>query len=168
MEALPLQLTIADPKGAYLTVTRRTSEWTLWIVALSCALHATEEYLTGWQRWAVETLDIRMPTFWFVFFNAVLVVAALVLARVGWKQPMLSLIIPGATLVNGVFFHILPTVLQNKISPGVYTAIFLYLPFSSWAFLGAWRDGVAKLSLAVAFLLGAVQMTAVVMVARWL
>ena len=26
---------------------RGTSEWTLWVVAVSCALHATEEYLTG-------------------------------------------------------------------------------------------------------------------------
>jgi hypothetical protein len=32
--------------------TETTSEWTLWMVAVSCALHVTEEYLTGWQEWA--------------------------------------------------------------------------------------------------------------------
>src|SRR5258708_888335 len=53
----------------------------------------------------------------------------------------LSLTIPAATLVNAIFFHILPTVVQHRISPGVYPATLLSLPFSSWAFVGAWRDG---------------------------
>ncbi len=31
---------------------KATNEWTLWVVAASCALHPIEEYFTGWQRWA--------------------------------------------------------------------------------------------------------------------
>lgn len=146
----------------------KTSEWTLWVVAASCALHATEEYFTGWQQWAPEALGISIPTSWFLFINAVLVVAAFSLARVGWSRPALSLIIPAATLVNAVFFHILPTVLQNQVSPGVYTATLLYVPFSSWAFWGASRDGVRKRSMVVAFIAGTSQMIAVVLSARWL
>ena len=57
-----------------------------------------------------------MPTQRFLVANAVLVVAALLLARVGWRRPVLSLVIPSATLVNAVFFHILPTIAQE---PGV-------------------------------------------------
>ena len=56
-----------------------TSEWTLW-VAVSCALHVAEEYLTGWQEWARQTLGIVMPTTRFLVANAVLVVVALLLA----------------------------------------------------------------------------------------
>ena len=147
---------------------KTTSEWTLWVVAASCALHVAEEYLTGWQQWARETLGIVMPTARFLFINAVLVVAAFFLARTGWRRPALSLVIPAATLVNAVFFHILPTVVQRRVSPGVYTAALLYVPFSSWAFLGAWRDGVPKRALAVALIAGTLMMLAVVLGARWL
>jgi hypothetical protein len=98
----------------------------------------------------------------------VLFVAALFLAGIGWRLPALSLTIPAATLVNAVFFHILPTVVQHRVSPGVYTATLLYLPFSSWAFVGAWRDGVPKRSLVVALLSGTLLMLAVVLAARWL
>jgi hypothetical protein len=146
---------------------RPTSEWTLWVVAVSCALHAIEEYFTGWQGWAKETLGITMPTARFIVANAVLVLAALFLAHVGWRRPALSLTIPAATLVNAIFFHILPTVAQHRASPGVYTATLLYMPFSSWAFLGAWRDGIPKRAMAVALVSGMLLMMAVVLSARW-
>jgi len=145
-----------------------TSEWTLWVVAVSCALHVTEEYLTGWQEWARHTLGIVMPTAPFLFINAVLVVAALLLARVGWRQPALSLVIPSATLVNAVFFHLLPTIVQGRVSPGVYTAALLYVPFSSWALVGAARDGVPRRVIATAFVTGTLLMASVVLGARWL
>ena len=150
-------------------VARKTNnEWTLWVVAASCALHVTEEYLAGWQGWALGTLGIVMPTIPFLLINAVLVVAALLLARIGWSRPALSLVIPGATLVNAVFLHILPTLVQGRVSPGVYTATLLYVPFSSWAFVGAWRDGVPKRAMAMAVISGTLMMMAVVLGARWL
>ena len=62
---------------------RAPNEWTLWVVAVSCALHVAEEYFTGWQKWAAETLGIVMPTPLFLLANAVLVVAAFSLASVG-------------------------------------------------------------------------------------
>jgi hypothetical protein len=127
-----------------------------------------EEYFTDWQHWALDTLGIVMPTARFLFMNAVLVVAALVLASIGWKRPTLSLIIPAATLVNAIFFHIMPTIVQRRVSPGVYTAVLLYVPFSSWALVGAWRDGVPGRAIAVGSVLGALMMTAVVLAARWL
>ncbi|MFI5110897.1 MAG: HXXEE domain-containing protein, partial [Terriglobales bacterium] len=109
-----------------------------------------------------------MPTTRFLVANAVLVVVALLLARVGWRRPALSLIIPSATLVNAVFFHIVPTIVQGRVSPGIYTAALLYVPFSSWALVGAARDGVARTAIATAFVVGALMMASVVMGARWL
>jgi hypothetical protein len=145
---------------------KTTSEWTLWVVAASCALHGTEEYFTGWQEWARQTLGIVMPTTRFLVANAVLVVAALLLARVGWRRPVLSLVIPSATLVNAVFFHILPTVTQGRAAPGIYTAALLYVPFSSWALVGAARDSVARTAIAAAFCAGTLMMASVVWGAR--
>jgi hypothetical protein len=144
-----------------------TSEWTLWVVAVSCALHATEEYFTGWQSWAAGTLGIVMPTLPFVVVNATLVVLAFSFARLGWRSPVISLVIPAATLVNSLFFHILPTIVQGRVSPGVYTAALLYLPFSSWALIGAVGDGVPKWAVITATIAGAMMMIAVVLSARW-
>jgi hypothetical protein len=126
----------------------------------------TEEYLTGWQEWAANALGIVVPTAVFLTANVVLVVAALLLARVGWSRPTLSLVIPGATFVNAVFFHILPTVVQQRVSPGVYTAALLYVPFSAWAVLGARRDGVPGRALALALFAGTLLMMTVVLGAR--
>src|SRR5258708_18229794 len=112
---------MSESAGAGAAVPRRTTHaWTLWLVAASCALHPLEEYFTGWQGWALETLRIVMPTARFVFFNTVLFVAALFAARTGWRRPALSLVIPAATLVNAVFFHILPTIVHHPPSPAVY------------------------------------------------
>jgi hypothetical protein len=147
---------------------KTTSEWTLWVVAVSCALHAAEEYLTGWQEWAGPTLGIVMPTARFLVMNGVLVLAALLLARVGWRRPALTLVIPSATLVNAVFFHILPTIVRGRVSPGIYTAALLYVPFSSWALGGAARDGVARTAIATAVAAGTLMMAGVVLGARWL
>jgi len=147
---------------------KRTSEWTLWVVAVSCVFHVAEEYLTGWQEWARQTLGIVMPTTRFLVANAVLVVIALLLARVGWRRPELSLVIPSATLVNAVFFHILPTIVLGRVSPGVYTATLLYVPFSSWALMGAARDGVPRTAIATAFAGGTLMMGSIVLGARLL
>jgi len=145
-----------------------TSEWTLWVVAVSCVFHVAEEYLTGWQEWARQTLGIVMPTGRFLGANAVLVVVALLLARVGWRRPALSLVIPSATLANAVFFHILPTIVQRRVSPGIYTAALLYVPFSSWALVGAAREGVSRTTIATALVSGTLMMASVVLAARWL
>ena len=145
-----------------------TSEWTLWVVAVSCALHVAEEYLTGWQAWARDALGIVMPTTRFLAANAVLVIAALLLARVGWRRPILSLVIPSATLVNALFFHILPTIVQQRVAPGVYTAVLLYVPFSSWALIGAARDGVPRTAIAAGVVAGSLLMVSVVLSAVWL
>ena len=61
---------LSGSEGADVAVLRkRTSKWTLWIVAASCALHVMEEYFTGWQVWARETLGIVMPTTRFLVIN---------------------------------------------------------------------------------------------------
>jgi hypothetical protein len=100
--------------------------------------------------------------------NAVVVGAALALARVGWRAPRASLVIPAATLVNAAFLYLLPTALQGRAAPGVYSATLFYLPFSSWALVGAERDGVSRKDIAIAAAAGTALMLGVVAAARWL
>lgn len=138
----------------------------LWAVAVSTALHPIEEYFTGWQSWARESLGIAMTTEWFVAINVVLVLAAFVTASQGWRWQVLSLVIPAATLVNAIAFHIIPTIAEGRISPGVYTATALYVPFSTWAMVGAARDGVPRRHRAVGMILGVTMAVGVVVLAR--
>lgn len=145
-----------------------TSAWTLWAVAVSCALHSIDEYLSGWQAWAHETLGITMPTALFVLANTVLVIAAVVIARTGWKRPTASLVIPAATLANAIFFHIVPSAAQQHLAPGVVTAALLYVPFSTWAFVGAWRSGVERRAIVTACGLGMLMMVGFVSGVRYL
>jgi hypothetical protein len=145
----------------------RVNEWVLWVVAISFALHAIEEYLTGWQSWAFKMSSVVVPTSLFITANFIGVVAALAVAWNGWKWPTVSLIFPAATLVNAVFFHILPTIALRQISPGVFTSILLYLPFSSYAFLIARRNQVSNRSMRKAFLFG-VTLNCAVIIVVWL
>ena len=52
--------------------------------------------------------------------------------------------------------------------PRIYTAVLLYVPFSSWAFVGAARDGVPRATIAMALVAGTLMMVSVVLGARWL
>jgi hypothetical protein len=121
---------------------------------------------TGWQQWARQALGIAMPTSIFIVMNVVLTIAALAFARSGWRRPAVSLIIPTATLVNALVFHIAPTIIQQQVSPGLYTAILLYLPFSSWALVGAARDGVPRKAILTGVAAGMVVAFGVVAAAR--
>lgn len=40
------------------------------------------------------------------------------------------------------FFHILPTIIKKELSPGVITAVILFLPVSLWIYYGAYLDGI--------------------------
>jgi len=75
-------------------------------------------------------------------------------------------VVPCATLVNALAFHITPTLIQGRVAPGLFTAAFLYLPFSSWALIGAARDGVRPAAMAKAAFGGIVLAVGVVFAAR--
>jgi hypothetical protein len=158
----------SGPAAAGITA-NSTNEWTLWAVTVSSVLHPAEDYFTGWQEWARQTLGVVMPTATFLVANMLLALFAFLVARqVGWQRPVLSLVVPSATLVNAIFFHILPTIVQDRVSPGLYSAALLYVPFSSWAQVVAARDGVAWRAIATAMVLGTLVMVSVVLGARWL
>jgi len=55
---------------------------------------------------------------------------------------------------------------QGRAAPGIYTAALLYLPFSTWAFVDARRDGVRVRDLAAGAALGTLLMGAVFLAAR--
>ena len=119
-----------------------THEYILWFVLFGYATHVLEERILLWLPWAQKTF--HLPLSWDDFYvaNAVVMFAALSAAMVGWKCVSFGLIIAALMLINGIFFHILPTLVKKQFSPGVITAIFLFLPIGFSSFYGAYLDGV--------------------------
>jgi hypothetical protein len=72
----------------------------------------------------------------------------------------------GVRPASNAFLYVYVAIAMRRVSPGVYTASLLYLPFSSYAFFAAWRNRVSRKSMALAFLLG-VALNCAVVVGVW-
>ena len=157
----------SGPAAAGITPTV-THEWTLWAVAVSCVLHPTEEYFTGWQRWAHQTLGIVMPTATFVIANSLLAVCAFLLARqfVGGDLHLVSSFPLRLWLMQSSFTYCQRSS-KAAFGPGLYTALLLYVPFSSWAVVNAHSTVPPQTAIATAIVAGILMMVSV-STARWL
>ena len=54
-------------------------------------------------------------------------------------MPAASLLLPGVMLVNAVGFHILPSLRSGAYSPGLISALLLFLPLGGWCMATAFR-----------------------------
>jgi hypothetical protein len=128
----------------------------LWVATAAYGLHALEEFMLDWKDWANNVL--KLPVDWPIFYvvNALVVVLGIIASIIGWRLPALSLAFPALMLINAVFFHILPFVVKKKFSPGLISAVVLFLPIGTWLFYGADKDGVLTTTTAIiAVVLGA-------------
>ncbi len=120
-------------------------EWVLWVLATAAAMHVVEERGLGWQGWAARTLGPRLglapswDDFWAT--NGLLIIFAISAAAVGWQAPAFALAFPAVCLINAVFFHVIPSIQARRPNPGVFTAVMLYVPIATWAYLAAGGDG---------------------------
>jgi hypothetical protein len=121
----------------------------LWVATAAYGLHALEEFMLDWKDWANSVL--KLPVDWPIFYvvNFLVVVLGIIAAAIGWRLPAVSLAFPALMLINAVFFHILPFVVKKKFSPGLISAVVLFLPLGSWLFYGANRDGVLTATTAI-------------------
>jgi hypothetical protein len=106
----------------------------LWLLVGACAAHVVEEYVLDWRSWAqgVSGLHVTWGRFWLV--NAAFLCLACAAATVGFRRPAIGLALPSLTLINGLFFHIGPTIVLGRVSPGVFSSSLLYVPISIWLF----------------------------------
>lgn len=118
-----------------------SEEHRLWAIAAATGLHVLEEHNMDWRDWARETLGIDLPWSDFYVTNSALALAAVSGAAAGWRSPTLALSVPAVCAINAVGFHILPAIRTRRYSPGLITAVGLYLPLAAWAYDGARRDG---------------------------
>jgi hypothetical protein len=122
----------------------------LWVATAVYGIHVLEEFVLDWRDWANKVM--KLPVEWPAFYvtNALVIVLGVVSAEIGWRIPALSLAFPALMLINAVFLHILPFAVTRKYSPGVATAVVLFLPCGLWVFHGAAIDGALTVANAIA------------------
>ena len=100
-----------------------------WLAMAAYALHMMEEYTFDWRNWARAV--IKLPVEWSDFYvtNAIVIALGIAQAQLAPALPLAPLIFASLMLINAVFFHILPVVRTGgRFSPGVVTAVLLFLP----------------------------------------
>jgi hypothetical protein len=136
-----------------------THEYTLWVVVMAVSLHVLEEYTLNFVGWAEVALRVNVSWEIFHLVNTALMFFGIACAMIGWRAPGLSLMMPAIIAINALFFHILLTLVQWRISPGTGTSIILFVPAAGWAYYGAYRDGVLTRRAVVVSVLGGLLVT---------
>jgi hypothetical protein len=113
----------------------------MWLLVGACAVHVVEEYVLDWRSWAqgMSGLELTWGRFWLV--NAAFLCLASAAAIVGFRRPAIALALPSLTLINGLLFHIGPTIAIGRVSPGVFSSALLYVPLSIWLFWRTYEQG---------------------------
>lgn len=138
-----------------------THEYLLWLCLFAYAAHIFEEGVLGWKEWTDKfTGDSGLSWTDFYLANSAVIVTGFCCGMIGWKIPSFALLFPALQLINAIFFHIGPTIVFRVISPGVFTATFLFLPIASMTYHGALVDGVLTLeTAALSFMFGTLVMS---------
>jgi hypothetical protein len=118
-------------------------EYLLWLTLFAYAWHIAEEYILDNVTYAQKVLKLKSYTEMAAnLLHGLTLICAFSSIMIGWKIPYLGLFLPAYYIFHGLFVHVLATIRFRKMSPGVFTTIFLGLPISIGAYWGAWKDGV--------------------------
>ena len=132
-----------------------------WLSMAAYAIHVLEEYMFDWRNWARAV--IKLPVEWSDFYvtNAVVVALGIAQAMLAPTLPLAPLVYASLMLVNAVFFHVLPMLFgSGRFSPGVATAVTLFLPLGVAVWRRAAEGGLLSASTAVLAVSGGVLLMA--------
>ncbi len=134
-------------------------DYIFWVALAAYAFHILEEYNYDWKTWAQKILKLDVDWNTFYVTNIIVLFFGISCAEVGWSHPTYSLMFPALMVINALFFHILPYIRsKRKFSPGLFTAIFLFIPIGIRSFSTAAELGVSTKSLVIAGFCGALVM----------
>lgn len=132
----------------------------VWLCVGAYAVHMLEEFMLDWRNWARAV--IGLPVEWVDFFvtNSIVVVLGLVAANLVTALPVVALAFPALMVINALVFHIFPVIrTKGRYSPGVFTAVVLFLPIAWFTFGASRQAGVLAISTGIgAFVIGALLM----------
>ena len=126
-----------------------------WLAMAAYAIHIMEEHTFDWRNWARGV--IGLPVEWTDFYvtNAVVIAVGIAQAQLAPTVPLIPLIFAALMLINAVFFHILPVIrTKGRFSPGLATAVVLFLPLGTAIFLKAAEEGRLDVATGLSAFLG--------------
>jgi hypothetical protein len=127
-----------------------------WIAVATYAVHMMEEFSFNWRDWARAV--IKLPVEWGDFYvtNAVVIVLGIAQAFLAPTLAVAPLGFASLMAINAIFFHILPVlVTKGRFSPGLFTAVVLFLPVAWIVWAKAIEDGQVNAQTAAIAILGA-------------
>jgi hypothetical protein len=122
----------------------------VWLLVGAYAIHLMEEWIGGLPEWLAVVIGRPVPRPAFIVINAIAMVCAIAAARAaseratartargagsGWPAIAIATVV----LVNA-FLHILGSLVTATYSPGLFTAVILYLPLSQLLLMRAWSQ----------------------------
>jgi hypothetical protein len=128
----------------------------LWLCVGAYGVHIAEEFIFDWQNWARNVL--HLPARWDDFYitNALVIVVGVVAVEVSTTWPAVALGFPALMVINACFFHLAPFAwTRGRFSPGLITAVLLFLPLGIETIRAGGLDGFG---LVTAFAVGALLM----------
>ncbi len=103
----------------------------------AAVIHVAEEACTGWIAWANRFISgVSKLQFWAI--NALFLIFCAI--AIFWRNEFLVLTIASVLFINA-WIHIVPTITQRRRSPGVFSAVLLYLPLSALILRAGIRNG---------------------------
>ncbi len=124
----------------------------LWLLTLAYAVHAMEEHSSNWVGWA-QSAGLSFSWADFYLTNLTVVLFGIVASVIGWRIPSFSLAFPALAGINALVFHVGASIVAGRPNPGMFSAIFLFVPLVVACFVAARRDGVLSTKVAVACVL---------------
>jgi hypothetical protein len=104
-------------------------------------MHILEEYTLNWKDWAYAATGIDVEWRLFLLGNSLGIVLGIITAELAPTSPTLALTLPAIMLINAVFFHIGGFLrMKGRFSPGLITAVLLFLPLGVASYRSAWHS----------------------------
>jgi hypothetical protein len=132
----------------------------IWICVSVYAIHLLEKVAFDWRNWMHQKIGVT-DIEWSIFYvsGATVIVTGIAGAMTGWNEPAFALILPAVEILKAIIFYLIPLLFKQRLTPGIFSALLLFLPVASWAFAGAYYDDVLSASdYVLAYFFGAVLM----------
>lgn len=113
-----------------------------WLFPVSYAFHLLEEWFGGFPEWLAVIGGRPLPRAAFVAINLIAFTGVLLATRAAIRREehgWLAISIATLVLVNGLA-HIFGSLATRTYSPGLFTAVILYLPLGQLSLLRAWSQ----------------------------
>ena len=107
------------------------------LIPITFLIHVLEEYLLGFPEWASRHFGSITTVSFFILSHIPLIAIVIFASTIGAKgkpkssQLVLGFIIQTVLFTNGLF-HVVTSFMFDEISPGTFTSVAIYFPFSMY------------------------------------